>query len=93
VLLPTSGRISLRDSRRWQTPKSPRLKPFLFGGDKHDLPPSFTVHVSPSKRDVKEGTSAVSGIDHWSRLGFQLKPFLAEVYGIEESHIDLLAET
>jgi uncharacterized protein (TIGR03435 family) len=68
-----------------------RPKPHLPDGDKPDVEPSYTVHVSPTKREPEEGTSASSGPDHWTALGFELKAVIAEVYGEDETRIDFPA--
>ena len=68
-----------------------RSKPQPFGGDKPDIAPSYQVHISPSRRDPEDGASASSGPDHWTRLGYELKPVLAEVYGADKTRIDLPA--
>jgi uncharacterized protein (TIGR03435 family) len=65
-----------------------RAKPQSPGGDKPDLPPSYTVHISPTKRDPEEGTSKSSGPEHWTALGFGLKAAIADVYGMDPSRID-----
>jgi uncharacterized protein (TIGR03435 family) len=68
-----------------------RSKPHLPGGDKPEVEPSYTVHISPTKREPEEGTSASSGPDHWTALGFELKAVIAEVYGADETRIDFPA--
>ena len=65
-----------------------RTKPCSPGGDKPDLPPSYTVHISLTNRDPEEGTSKSSGPEHWTALAFDLKAVIAEVYGMDESRID-----
>ena len=67
-----------------------RVKPIPPGGDKPDVPPSYTVHIAPTKREQEEGTSQSSGFDHWTALGFELKAVLAEVYGMEVSRLEFL---
>jgi uncharacterized protein (TIGR03435 family) len=68
-----------------------RAKPRSPDGDKPEVPPSYTVHISPTSREPEEGTSASGGPDHWTRLGFELRVVIGEVYGIAESRIDLPA--
>jgi uncharacterized protein (TIGR03435 family) len=65
-----------------------RTKPQSPGGDKPDVPPSYTVHISLTRREPEEGTSKSSGPEHSSALGFELKAEIAEVYGIDETRID-----
>ena len=69
-----------------------RAKPDSAGGDKPDVPPSYTVHISPTKRAPEEGTSQSSGPDHWTALGFELKAVIAQVYGVDASRIEFPAD-
>jgi uncharacterized protein (TIGR03435 family) len=64
------------------------VKPQSPGGDKPDVPPSYRVHISPSRREPEDGTHGSAGPDHWTRLGFELRAVIGEVYGIQESRID-----
>ncbi len=59
------------------------------GGGKPDVSPSYDVHISPTTREEEQGTFGSAADDHWMRLGYELKPIIAEVYGMDESRIDL----
>ncbi|HEY4363571.1 MAG TPA: TIGR03435 family protein [Bryobacteraceae bacterium] len=85
--LPLSGEVEEALAGRPGTRLS--VKPFSPGGEKPDLPPSYTVHISPTRRTQEEGTSSSSGPDHCTLLGFELKAILARVYQMDESRIDL----
>jgi uncharacterized protein (TIGR03435 family) len=69
-----------------------RVKPRSFGGGKPDIPPSYTVHISPARRDRAEGASSSGGPTHWTKLGCELKAAIAQVYEIDESLIELPKE-
>jgi uncharacterized protein (TIGR03435 family) len=56
---------------------------------KPDIPPSFEVHISPTTRREEQGTVGDEGSDYWKRLGFELRPIIAEVYNVDETRIDL----
>jgi uncharacterized protein (TIGR03435 family) len=56
-------------------------------GGRPDLPPSYDVHISPTAREEEQGTLGSGADDYWMRLGFELKPIIAEVYGVDESRI------
>ncbi len=60
-------------------------------GGKPDVPPSYEVHISPSRRQEK-GVSADGGREHWIALGFTLKAIIVQVYGFSDSRIDFPAE-
>ena len=57
--------------------------------DRPDVPPSYDVHISPTTREEEQGTLGSGGDDYWMRLGYELKPIVAEVYGVDESRIDV----
>jgi uncharacterized protein (TIGR03435 family) len=61
-------------------------------GNKPDVPPSYTVHISSTRMDPEEGTSRCSGDDYWTALGFGIKAIIAEVYKTDESRIDFPAD-
>ena len=63
------------------------VPPFQDG--KPDIAPSFDVHISPTKRREEQGTVGEEASDFWKRLGFELRPIIAEVYGVDETRIDL----
>ncbi len=69
-----------------------RAKPRSFGGGKPDIPSSYTVRISPARRDREEGTSSSRGPDHWTALGCDLKAAIVQVYEIDESRIELPKE-
>jgi uncharacterized protein (TIGR03435 family) len=53
---------------------------------KPDIPPSYEVHISPSKTN---GTEGDSGPDHWVKRGFDLKSIVSQVYGRDPSRVVL----
>jgi uncharacterized protein (TIGR03435 family) len=58
-----------------------------------DLPQAAGVHISPSKKELKDG-SENGGDDYWALEGFQLKAVLSRVFGshgalFPESRIEL----
>jgi uncharacterized protein (TIGR03435 family) len=58
-------------------------------GGRPDVPPSYNVHISPTAREEEQGTLGSAAGDYWMRLGYELKPIIAEVYGVDESRIDV----
>lgn len=58
-------------------------------GGRPDLPPSYDVHISPTTREEEQGTLGSAADDYWMRLGYELKPIIAEVYGVDESRVDV----
>jgi uncharacterized protein (TIGR03435 family) len=62
-----------------------------FPGGKPDRPPSYEVHISPTTRREEEGTVSREAHDYWMRLGEELKPIIAELYGVDETRIDVPA--
>lgn len=53
---------------------------------KPDIPPSYEVHISPSKT---KGTEGDSGPDHWVQRGFDLKSIVSKVYERDPSRVVL----
>jgi uncharacterized protein (TIGR03435 family) len=68
-------------------PDEATFPPFRDG--KPDRPPSYEVHISPTTRREEEGTISREAPDYWMRLGWELKPIIAEVYRVDESRIDM----
>jgi uncharacterized protein (TIGR03435 family) len=55
---------------------------------KPDLPPSYEVHIMPSKTD---GTESTEGTDFLVRKSFDLRAIVVEVYGVEAGRVVLPA--
>ncbi len=58
---------------------------------KPNLPPSYDVRITPTRRTVEDGPSGGSGPDYWVIEGAPLSPVLAKLYDISETRIDLPA--
>jgi uncharacterized protein (TIGR03435 family) len=55
------------------------------GDNKPKFPPSYEVHIAPSRT---LGTTSTSAPDYWSMGGFDLKAIVARAYGVEETRVD-----
>jgi uncharacterized protein (TIGR03435 family) len=53
-----------------------------------DLPPSYEVRVSPTRRKDHEGTASTRGPTWWTFEGFDLRAVLSEVCGIPATRIE-----
>jgi uncharacterized protein (TIGR03435 family) len=74
------GRVRL-EAEPESTPKpKPQMKP--------DIPPSYDVHISPSRT---RGTNSSSGPDFWVERGFDLKGIISEAYETKANRITLPA--
>lgn len=67
------------EPRRFEPPVPP-LQP--------DFPPSYEVHISPTKTD---GTNSYSSDTIWMRLGFDLKAMIAMVWEKDPSRVNVPA--
>jgi uncharacterized protein (TIGR03435 family) len=100
VIIGANGRIAGFDPGM---PRESEVKAVLEGGKVHldtepfrfppaeakpDVPPSYTVHITPSK---SEGTSSMDGADYWVRRGFDLRSVFAAVYEKDKSRVLLPA--
>jgi uncharacterized protein (TIGR03435 family) len=70
------GKVRLEtEPERFEPPRAP---------EKPDIPPSYEVHISPSKT---KGTDGSAGPDFWVQRGFDLKAMAAIVYEKEPSRV------
>lgn len=68
--------------------RPPRPGPADMQARKPDLPPSYSVHVSPSEAHTA-GTFSSRGPDWWWAKGTELREIMSRVYGISETLIML----
>lgn len=66
--------------------RPPRPGPPDMQARKPDLPPSYSVHVSPSEADTA-GAFSSRGPDWWWVKGTELREIMSRVYGISETLI------
>jgi uncharacterized protein (TIGR03435 family) len=78
-------------AQRVDAPHSSPLPPIRHQSPtrKPDVPPSYDVRITPTRRAGTEGPAGGSGPDFWVIEGARLRPVLANLYDVLETRIDL----